>query len=165
MKPSKNQLEQLELERPVIINSSKRLIINEIWYLKTDCAEDAELEKGKKRIKLLLLQASFDMLRRSFRWQYPHLPLILATWNSCVLIANAMNDAPNGPSHRLFWHRKGSIEPSQRPLSTLPLTPERPRQLPSCPPASKVSISRIVQGSKFKVQSSRFKRLGSKQEG
>lgn len=30
MKPSKNQLEQLELERPVIINSSKRLIINEI---------------------------------------------------------------------------------------------------------------------------------------
>ena len=30
MKPSKNQLEQLELERPVIINSSKRLITNEI---------------------------------------------------------------------------------------------------------------------------------------
>ena len=57
MDTSKKQLEQLELERPVIINSSKRLIINEIWYLKTDCAEDAELEKGKKRIKLLLLQA------------------------------------------------------------------------------------------------------------
>jgi len=73
-----------------------------------------------------------------------------------------MNHAPNGPSHRLFWHRKGSIEPSQRPLSTLPVSPERPRQLTSCPPASKVSISRIVQGSKFKVQGSRFKVQGSK---
>ena len=72
--PLENELSQLSLSRSLIINSSKKLIYNKLRNSNNATTDHANLRKGTKCVKLLLLKAPKVMYEPLFQCFSLHLP-------------------------------------------------------------------------------------------